>query len=239
MFREQTTRFLYKAHAVGASGTFTKPHAETLEAQASCSLSIDGGKASARVDAFHFHDMIKIRSVYTQAVGTGDRENGPWNTLVTATIEGLNIHHVLTADRVVARLASKHAKDGLEAEVLVLGSHFENLKVAGRPVEMTPNSDFLSNSKTFSQAGKCCKPYAQSKDGRTIYTSIFSDVKCDGLKPLGGHSLLFPEFGTIHLGEIIVSEGERRLTMMRIEFGCAMEGNGNFIEVGGNGHEYP
>lgn len=239
MFREQTTRFLYKAHAVGVSGTFTKPHAEFLQAQASCSLSIDGGKSSAQVEKFHFHDMIKIGSVFTEAVGTGDRENGPWNTLVTATMEGLNVHHVVSADRIVARLASVHVKAGKEAEVLVLGSHFDNLKLAGKTVKFRPNDDFLRDGRTLNEAHKRCKPYKTSSDGSRIYTSIFSEVSCQGFENLNEHSLLFPELGTIHLGEIIVSEGERRLTMMRIEFGCATDGNGNFIEVGGNGHEYP
>jgi len=239
MFREQTTRFLYRAHAVGVSGTFTKPHAEFLQAQASCSLSIDGGKVSAQVEKFHFHDMIKIDSVFTSAMGTGDRENGPWNTVVTATMEGLNIHHVISSDRMVARLASVHVKQGKEAEVLVLGSHIENLKVAGKTVNFRPNDDFLREGRTLSRATEYCKPYKKSGDGRRVYTSIFSEVSCQGLENLNEHTLLFPELGTIHLGEIIVSEGERRLTMMRIEFGCAMEGNGNFIEGGANGLEYP
>jgi hypothetical protein len=243
MFREQTTRFLFKAHAVGASGTFTKPHAEFLEAQASCSLSIDGGKASARVENFNYRDIVSFRAAFTQAIGTFDPVAGSWNTFVTATVEGLNIQHVVTADRIVARLASHHFVDPQrEASILTLGSHFENLKVAGQLVSFEPDSKIMKDWSTMSDARKEAKdrqPFSTSKDGSLILTSIGRVVDCAPGLVVKDNAIQFSEFGTIHLGEIIISEGERRLTMMRVEFGCTTDGSGNFGEAGGNGHTYP
>lgn len=241
MFREQGKRFLYKAHAVGASGTFTKPHAEFLEAQASCALSIDGGKASARVENFNYRDIVSFRAAFTQAIGTHDPSSGSWNTLMTATVEGLNIQNVVTADRIVARLASHHFADGREASSVTLGSHFENLKVAGQLVHCEPDGQVLRELDTMSKARdgfKDRKPFAVSADGSRIATSILRNVACEGMT-VKDNAIHFSEFGSIYLGEIIISDGERRLTMIRIQFGCEVEGDGNFGGVGGNGHPYP
>lgn len=243
MFREQVNRFLYKAHAVGASGTFTKPHAEFLEAQASSALSVDGGKTSARVENFKYRDIVSFRSAFTEAIGIFDPVSGSWNTLVTSTVEGLNIQHVVTADRVVARLASRHFADNQrEASILTLGSHIVNLRVAGQLVTLEPDSQVLAEWKTMSEVRNGCKdrkPFAISHDGSRIATSILRHVACPGGVSVKDNAIHFPEFGSIYLGEIIISDGERRLSMIRVEFGCATDGNANFGEVGGNGHTYP
>jgi hypothetical protein len=241
MFKEQGRRFLYNAHAVGASATFTKPHAEHLEAQASCALSIHGGKASGRVDNFNHRDIVSFRAAFTQAIGSFDPLSHSWNTLVTATVEGLNIQNVVTCDRIVARLASHHFVYKREASILTLGSHFENLKIAGQAVHFEPDIDVMREWDTMSKARDGCsdrKPFAASADGHRIHSSILRNVECKGMKPQD-NAIHFAEFGTIHLGEIIISDGERRLTMMRIEFGCEVDGDGNFGDVGGNGHPVP
>lgn len=243
MFREETNRFLYKAWAVGAAGTFTKPHAEFLEAQASCALSIDGGKASARVENFNYRDIISFRSAFSQAIGIFDPVAGSFNTFVTATVEGLNIQHVVTADRVVARLASHHFLDPeREASILTLGSHFENLRVGGQLVHFEPESRVMKDWDTMSKVRKDateCKPFSASKNGGLIRTSIVRNVACAGGMVVKDNAIRFDEFGTIHLGEIIISDGERRLTMIRIEFGCTTNGNGDIGGVGGNGSGSP
>jgi hypothetical protein len=242
MFKPQGTRFLYKAHAVGASGHFTKPHAEFLEGQAHTALPTGGGKASARVENFNHRDIVSFQSASTQAIGTYDPLSGSWNTLVTATVEGLNIQGVVTADRIVARLASHHYAYQREASILTLGSHIVNLKVAGQLVHLVPDSQVLSQWDTMSAARKGCpsrKPYAISNDGTLIATSIFQNVACPGGMVVQDNAIHFSEFGSIYLGEIIISDGERRLTMMRVEFGCEVDGCGNFGDVGGNGHMFP
>ncbi|HTS24353.1 MAG TPA: choice-of-anchor P family protein [Bryobacteraceae bacterium] len=240
MFRQPGRRFLYKALAVGASGSFTKPHVEHLEAQASCALPIHGGRASARVDNFQHRNIISFRSAQTHASGSHDPETESWNTLVTATVEGLNIQHVVTCDRIVARLASHHFEDGREPSIITLGSHFDNLKVAGQPVTYDPDSRVMKEWDTFSKAKNGCpdlRPYAN--DGHRIHSSIVQNVQCVGGVDIEDNAILFTELGKIFLGEIIIYDGERHLTMMRVEFGCETDGSGNFGDVGGNGSPSP
>src|SRR5262249_44430212 len=158
--------------------------------------------------------------------------------LVTATVEGLNIQNVVTCDRIVARLASHHYADEREASIVTLGSHFENLRVAGQPVAYEPDGQILREWDTMSKARAGCgarKPYAASGDNRRIHTSIVQNVACPGGVEVKDNAIYFAEFGTIYLGEIMICDGERRLTMMRIEFGCEVEGDGSFSDVAGNG----
>jgi len=244
MFRDQNERFLFKAHAVGASGTFRKPHEEFLEAQASSALSIDGGVVSARVLNFNHRDIVSFRSASTHAVGQFDKDRKVWNTLVTATVQGLNILGVVTADRIVARLASQHFVDQREASILTIGSHIQNLNVAGVPVRLMPDPKVTRDWDTLTKAWAGCRDRRAtriSRDGTMIATTIFPNAGCRGgglLEP-EDNVIRIAEFGAIHLGEIIISDGERRLTMMRVEFGCAIDGDTNVGEVGGNGHQVP
>jgi hypothetical protein len=185
---------------------------------------------------------VSFRAAYTQAIGTEDATGGSWNSLVTATVEGLNIQNVVTCDRIVARLASHHYMDGREPSIITLGSHFENLRVAGQPVHYEPDGQILREWDTMSRAQEGCagrKPYSLSADNRRIFSSIVRNVSCPGGVEVKDNVIYFAEFGAIHLGEIMISDGERRLTMMRIEFGCEVEGNGSFSDVGGNGLPSP
>ncbi|HLK67955.1 MAG TPA: hypothetical protein VKU19_31195 [Bryobacteraceae bacterium] len=258
MFRQQSTRFLYKAHAVGAAGTFTKPHAEHMEAQASCAMALHGGKSTGFTENFNHRNIVRFRTAYSQTLGSyrppasladlplDTREDDPrlvgsWNSLVTTEIQGLNIHSVVTCDRLVARFASHHFEDGREATFQTLGSYFENLKVGGQLVDFELDNGILTEWDTHSKAATGClsrKPYRISADGQRIYTSIVKHVKW-GKSELPENVIQFPDFGSIHLGEIMISSAERRLVMLRVEFGCEVEGDGNFGDVGGNGHTYP
>ena len=246
MLKTPEKRFLYKGHAVALAATFTKPRAEYLESQAPVALPVTGGVSSSVVENFNFRDIISFRRAYSHASGTHNPETGAYNTLVTSVTEGFNIMGVLTADRIVARLASRHFIDPPpgklvtpEPSILTLGSHIENLRIAGHPVHFKLDHEILSGWGTHSKAWEGChgreKSFAVS--GSTITTSIFSDVGCE-LKP-DGHRIDFPEFGSVFLGEIHINEAERTLTMIRFELGCSWEGNGGGPGVSGNGSPVP
>src|SRR5262249_47492250 len=119
MIRPPERRFLYKGHAVALAATFTKPRAEYLEAQAAVALPVTGGIASATVENFSFRDIVKFKHACSHATGTFNSDSGAYNTLVTSVTEGFNILGVVTADAVVARLASKHFIDAPHGKIRV------------------------------------------------------------------------------------------------------------------------
>jgi hypothetical protein len=256
MFRTPERRFLYNAHAVALAGAFTKPRAEFLEAQAVSALPVTGGLSTSRVENFRFRDLVSFRLAHSYASGTHNPETGAFNTLVTTVIEGFDIMGVLTADKIVSRLASRHfiappkgrfedkenPNQIPEPSILTLGSHIENLRLTGQPVELTPDPDILAKWKQYSSLQEGCRnrenAYAAIEEG-SIITSIFKAVDCKGGVEIHGHRIDFEEFGSIYLGEIHVQAAERRLTMIRFELGCSNQGDGGCGEVGGNGSPVP
>src|SRR5208283_2842736 len=96
-------QFLYHALASGVSGQITLPFQHLIEVQAPSALPSTGGYSASRVEGFRYEDILSFSSAST--VATGSESGESFNTLATATVEGLNILNVVKADRVVARLA--------------------------------------------------------------------------------------------------------------------------------------
>lgn len=256
MFRTPAKRFLYNGHAVALAATFTKPRAEFLEAQAVCSLPVTGGICTSRVEDFRFRELVSFRLAHSYASGTYNPDTGAYNTLVTTVIEGFDIMGVVTADKIVGRLASRHFIDPPvgrfadqehpekipEPSILTLGSHIENLRVAGQLVELKPDPFILCDWDTHSGVRNGCR--GRGKDftetpGGCISTSIFTEVRCHGGVKAHGNRIDFVELGSIYLGEIHVEAAQRRLTMIRFELGCSNRGDGSAGEVVGNGTPVP
>ena len=124
--------FLYHALASGVSGNITLPFHELIEVHAASALPFTGGHSASRAESFRFKDIISFSSAST--ITTGSETSDAYNTLATATVEGLNILNLVKADRVVARLASKYSKDSRQHSATIAGSYFENLRIAGNLV---------------------------------------------------------------------------------------------------------
>ena len=54
-----------------------------------------------------------------------------------------------------------------------------------------------------------------------------------------GPIIKVPHFGTIYLGEVLVSFGQRRVNMIRLELGSPDAGSFIFGTAGGNGAPFP
>jgi hypothetical protein len=240
MRRTEETRFAYRAHAVGIAARFSRPRSEFLEAQAVSALPSSGGVASARSENVRFRDIISFESAQTHTIGIASPETGGFSTLVTASVKGLNVMNVVTADWCCARLASHHFIDDREPSIVTLGSYFQNLRVGGKLIDFDPDHQLMCDWDTWSKADGGCQGRlaGTAKAPGLIATSILTNIRAGDFE-VEGHAIHFPEFGTIYLGEIHISEGERRLTMLRISFGCSFEGDMSCSEVAGNGRPVP
>jgi len=277
--------FRYDASAAALGGFFTLPHTEPLAVQASSVLAPVGGYGSARVENFHFEEIVSFSAGYTDVSGTEHRPDGVTvrETRATAVIENLNILNMIRADLVVSRLTSQHPEGarGAELNMLPLGSHFVNLRIAGvligdasgqlqaRPdlvavdehrratkafIERTcierrglPGEDRTGTSPFHGEGGKLKGP-VHDADGNPIQLPqprlrlpLFdlSAHHIPGATTQGGPggTIVIPGFGTITLGEFIVTPTERQLTMIIVQLGSpdlAMLAAG---PVRGNGSE--
>jgi hypothetical protein len=132
----------YHAEACGFGGFLERPFEQNIIPQASLSLSPAGGYGSSRSENFRLEGLFSYASAFTQVSGRmSQKENGGWVTLSTATIEGLNILDVITADRVSAQVSTEHPLIGNDPKVSFLGTTFENLKIGGYSVDVELDLD--------------------------------------------------------------------------------------------------
>ena len=143
-------KFHYHASAHALSGQFWRPFQRVIEVQAPSVLPSIGGIGNSRVDNFRLDDFVSFKAGYTHVLGSEkegiDKEGHEarvHTTQVTATIEGLNILDVVTADRVVARLTSSHGVGDNEPRIRLIGSKFENLRIAGSEVDVKLDHELL------------------------------------------------------------------------------------------------
>jgi hypothetical protein len=139
-------RFLYHAHGSAIAGTITQPFKADIDTSAATSLPIIGGFASAKSGAYELKDVISYSSAHTYVSGI-QTPDGAHNTVVTCVVEGLNILHMITADAIVGRVSAKN-RDGEPSEIIPFGSSFENLKIAGQPVEVDLDHDLFLQHPT-------------------------------------------------------------------------------------------
>src|SRR5690348_7462642 len=88
---------------------------------------------------FRLENIISCSAFTTQATGS-EGPPGTFNTLITVSIENLNVLDMLTVDRISARLSSQYQIDDAGAFkypwVIPLGSTLEGLRLAGAPYDL-------------------------------------------------------------------------------------------------------
>lgn len=254
------SQFKFHADAYAASGVITSPTPHSIEVQAASALPVTGGTSTSRVENFQYEGqngkVLTFSSGYTQILGYYNEAEKAWLTSVTATVENLNILDVVTADKIVARISSKHTGDA-EPSIILVGSHFENLVIAGHPVQPNLIVDAIDRCDTYSAlvgaferdaqfralfervslpnlgAGPGSKTIPMSKDGM-IGCTLVDGIQCPSSTQINqsNTTIAIPQFGAIHLAELLVQSGERRLTMLRVELGTPPSGT---ISAGGGG----
>jgi hypothetical protein len=170
MTAKPTLSYHYHAHGHGFSAQFGRPLQHTVEVQAASSLPITGGHGASRVDNFKFNEIVSFKAAYSHVSGSRDEHDGSHTSLVTATVEGLNVLDVVTSDRIVARLAAHHLPGKEEPSIIPLGSKFENLRIAGCPVEIELDCELFCECDTH---GEFKKRFEKDKKFRELVEERF------------------------------------------------------------------
>jgi len=224
--------FLYHALAAGVSGKITSPFQDLIEVQGASALPITGGYSASRVENFRYKEILSFRSATTLTIGSFSESKRKYNTLATVTIEGLNVLGAVTADRVVARLASSQPEEGGRPDVTIVGSHFENLQVAGYPLDVRPDLKRLENYRRPERA-----------ELRTLMNPPLLDEDC-GISPHGDGAFEIPQVGKLYLIQFLSTPCYQSLTMLHLDLGCPVEsgsqtGGVAAGHVASNGEFYP
>jgi hypothetical protein len=225
----------YHADAAVLTGHLRLPIAQKISPQTHAALPAEGGYFSQRAEKYRLESVISIHSSYTHV--TGNRSGKPdqgWTTLTTVVIEGLNVMEVVTADRIVGQIITEHPLDGYVPTINFLGTRFENLRIAGYPVEVDLDLNMIG--------GKPVNDEAYSKDSglsarvksmlgrvgdhkvlpdalRERYNQLSStlgspqeEVECSLVKTATGaypgashgHVITVPDFGAIELAKVTI-----------------------------------
>jgi hypothetical protein len=81
-------------------------------------------------------------------------------------------------------------------------------------------------------------PNAQPESQGIMPCSLVKSVTSTNLQ-VWGNVIIVPNFGTVYLGEYLVKDGARRITMMRLMLGSPMEGDLTVASGEGNGVTFP
>jgi hypothetical protein len=241
---------LYHAEAIAATGYLTHPVQDVMKMQASIALALAGGYGNVHAENFSHHGIFSFKSAYSEVNGHSNEKKNSRNTLAQTVIEGLNIHNVVTCDRMVSRIVVHHPKDDSEPTIVPFGSTLDNLRIGGFKVEPDLAIDWFTVNDTYDKlAAFIPKVKNQFKKMRI---RAFEDedvpkvkgmIACTMVRDWGklppgveqhGHGLWVPEFGMLYIGEIFVIPGLRRLRMIRTVLGCG-SGGGYCSGIGGGG----
>jgi hypothetical protein len=193
--------FHYHASAHALSGQFWRPFQRVIEVQAPTTLPSIGGVGNSRVDNFRLDNLVTCKAGYTHVQGSEmevkDAQGRPrvaHTTQVTSTVEGVNILDVITADRIVGRLTSVHdAEDeeaGGEARILMIGSRFEKLRMAGCDVHVSLHHELFLQLDTFGAVRKLPEKHEFWKLAAESVKAVDSEGKTEKRPPEAHGALL-------------------------------------------------
>lgn len=253
--------YFYKAYAFGFGGVLSRPYYRTIESQGSVVLSPTGGQGRQRLDKIRINNIVSAGAVQCDVVGSYDETLQGHACRATAVIEDLNIFDVITADRIVARVSSLQGDTGEEPAISVAGSTFQNLRIAGYPVAADLNIGVFQQYDTFSKVEQAyqdkklaeyipgskldaCSPddhpylhalheqYRSQSQSMPRWFSLVRSVQGLGSEISNyGSVIVVPDFGVIHLAELLIERYSRRLNMLRVQLGSPVEGALAFTSV--------
>lgn len=140
----------YHADATALGGHIRRPFDRPIPVQAAVSLPPVGGfvEARARKDPkdSEVNSIVSFEAAYSHVSGSVNKKNGAVTTMVTSTVEGLNVLDTFTADRLVAQISLDHPLEGYIPRVSLIGTQFENVRIGGNRVEIVVDLDICSHS---------------------------------------------------------------------------------------------
>src|ERR1044071_3502343 len=172
------SRMLYNASAACASGRLTLPVQETMPTQAPVSLQRIGGVGSASVEEYTYRNIVYMEYAESSVVGSYSEKDKAHGTASMAIIEGLNVMDVVTCDRIVARITTKHPQSA-EPSIIPMGSVIEGLRVAGHPMRPVLSVILFTQYDTWTQLNNAYKNDQAVKkqlDDQSFYKGTGKDL---------------------------------------------------------------
>lgn len=161
--------FVYHANALAFGGVNNKPCCDVIPSQASVVLAPSGGEGSQTVRNFNYKGIISFDEA---SVYVGGSQKGCFrNTVSTAMVRNLNLMNVVHIELLCVRVTSEHVAVDDKAQSACSepaftfeGSTIENVRIAGRRVNVTLDSSVFSRYPTHSEFVKAFGDDAGEED---------------------------------------------------------------------------
>ena len=153
---------------------------------------------------------------------TGVERDGVAFTTSTVSIRDIDIMNIIHADRIVLRASARQAIGDAEATISYAGSRLDGLTVRGEPVGLEIDTERFNRASTFaalrSKVRAECDDIAIERYG-SISDSIVRSISLASYGTKNGYALPIEGVGTLYLGHVSATPGERRLAMIRLDLG--------------------
>jgi hypothetical protein len=268
----------YHADATAFGAHITAPIEHNAPIHAPLSLPPVGGHGCVHTEGYKIPGILSFDYAHTQVAGSVSDKDGSWVTMATSVVRNVNVHEVVTADKIVSQVIAHHPAEGYEPRVSFVGSQIDNLKISGCPLKVDldfdlccpdpeeyPKESLFNDEKFLAYVHNQRKRMTDKKHQpagakipewvRTrfawdnseakrqkkgfVVCSLVKDITGDFPGRVYGHVLEIPEFGKVHLMELLVDHNMFRLIGMRLELGCASKGTASMSAASIEGRTEP
>jgi hypothetical protein len=234
----------------------------------SASLPVTGGLSHAETGRFALlHDHSWPQPLVSLAAGsTRAWDDGNERTRVThvmATVDQLAIAGRFFVDRGAGYLRSSYRRGADEPDITIGDPSLAGLRCDEHAISVRWRTDIFNKASTYTALQKAwsgakagdaldrqvLRPAGTRRTAKTlpamkgyVLVSVCELAWADKPHPevtLDGHVVRWPGFGTVYVGEMLVSHHQRRLTLLRFELGSPFAMSASSIEIESNGIGLP
>ncbi len=135
--------FYFHASSTSLGGFIEEPFRH-VPAPCSASLSSTGGLVTCESEGRSVEEFFSHGKVHTHVSGRHVKRNGPWVQRVVSIMEGFNLSGRVEASQLVTHMEIEHpSAHGGPRRISFAGSTIEDLRVDGKPVQLTWNPTLL------------------------------------------------------------------------------------------------
>ena len=240
-----------------------------IPVQAASHLPVTGGFSESRTSNFSFSvekprpmKLFSVASSFTRAVSDVPTDGKTHTTEATAVVECLTILDWLHVELVRASLKSVHGPKDSYATITPFDTDIKGLRLGDTLVtvefDLTPfqqhgtktslaelykkDADFRkTNFKRFNAKDAEDDKLPESKG--VCIGSLVKNITIQGKVPsdvvVDGYTIKWPNVGRVILGEVLITDYYRRLTMLRVQLGSPVEGQSSSSDLVVNGVTMP
>ena len=263
--RDPERRYVFRGNAAAFGGQLYRPEHIPMGAPGSCIPSVGGvsqastgrldfgggfvtiGSTSTTAEG-RIDDLARARA-WTDRPNTIRQDSMPTTTRAGAELRGLVVRRerTLQIGALSATIEGKSPLGRSEPAVRVLSAVVDGLSVDGFGITVELNTGFFQQNATKAAVLAGAAALRKSaprmpplfERNRIVYCTIVRDMRWTSGQPdrarIEGNAVIVDNLGTFYIGEIMITDASRRLTMFRAVLGSPDGGDGGGVDIDING----